>query len=206
MNPRVAAKASKTNRSSGLDTKERLKEESLARFLQHGYHGVSVRDIADSIGVTVPVLYYHFDSKDGLLAAIVEPFAEAGEAMMSELATVELTGRRFARVALGGYYDVLADHLDVFRFVSADLAVRSHGVAGHRLAAQAARFLDLLAGPNADRAQRLRATAAMGAIRRPLRAADADPTADRSEVLAAAVAAYTARRPVNAASRSARTT
>ena len=183
-------------RAPKLPTKERLKQESLARFLLDGYRGVSVRDIAEAIGVTVPVLYYHFDSKDGLLAAIVEPFANDGEAFMASLSTLVVANcRRFATTALGGYYDVLVAHLDVFRFVSADVTVRHHHVAGHRLAAQAARFLELLAGSNPPRHQYLCASAAIGAIRRPLRAADADPAQDRPHVLAAAVAACVAPPP-----------
>ncbi|MFN0025832.1 MAG: TetR/AcrR family transcriptional regulator [Acidimicrobiales bacterium] len=188
------------------DTKERLKSESLARFLEHGYRGVSVRDIADALGVTVPVLYYHFDSKDGLLAAIVEPFAHDGEALLTTLSAAPPLGRRrFVTRALAGYYDVLVAHLDVFRFVAADLTVRHHPVAGHRLAAQAARFLDLLADPEAGREGRLYAAAAMGAIRRPLRAADADPVADRPHVLAAAVAACCVHPPRSANGRNGRT-
>jgi AcrR family transcriptional regulator len=178
-----------------------MQAESLGLFLERGYRGTSVRDIADAIGVTVPALYYHFKSKDGLLAAIVEPFADDGEALMATLAATRLPRQAFAEAALAGYYDVLAAHLDVFRFVSADLAVRSHDVAGHRLAAQAARFLQLLAGSRPTRHQRLCATAAMGAIRRPLRAADADPARDRPHVLAAAIAAYGAPPPAGGRAR-----
>ncbi len=120
----------------GRATRARMQAESLGLFLERGYRGTSVRDIAEAIGVTVPALYYHFKSKDGLLAAIVGPFADDGEALMAKLSATRLPRDAFAEVALGGYYDVLAAHLDVFRFVSADLAVRSHDVAGHRLAAQ----------------------------------------------------------------------
>jgi AcrR family transcriptional regulator len=182
----------------GRATRARMQAESLGLFLERGYRGTSVRDIAEAIGVTVPALYYHFKSKDGLLAAIVGPFADDGEALMAKLSATRLPRDAFAEVALGGYYDVLAAHLDVFRFVSADLAVRSHDVAGHRLAAQAARFHQLLAGSRPSRHQRLCASAAMGAVRRPLRAADADPARDRPHVLAAAVAAYNAPPPTPA--------
>ena len=78
-----------------LATKERLKQESLARFLLDGYRGVSVRDIAEAIGVTVPVLYYHFDSKDGLLAAIVEPFANDGEELRFKVGSLPYQPRPF---------------------------------------------------------------------------------------------------------------
>lgn len=45
---------------------------ALDAFYEKGFHGASVRDIARRVGVTVPALYYHFDSKEGLLVALVE--------------------------------------------------------------------------------------------------------------------------------------
>lgn len=173
-----------------LPTKDRVKAAALALFLDHGYRGTSVREIAEANQVTVPALYYHFRNKDALLAAIVEPFADAGEALMKQLAEQPGPPEQFAAEALGGYYDVLAAHRDIFQFVSTDLTVRHHEVAGHRLAAQAARFVDLLTGPAPSRSRRLCALAAIGAIRRPLRANYIDPERDRAQVLAAALAAY----------------
>ncbi|MQA98330.1 MAG: TetR family transcriptional regulator [Streptosporangiales bacterium] len=43
----------------------------LEAFEEHGFHGASVRDIAGRAGVTVPALYYHYASKQGMLAAIL---------------------------------------------------------------------------------------------------------------------------------------
>ncbi|MCA1004962.1 TetR/AcrR family transcriptional regulator [Rhodococcus hoagii] len=45
---------------------------ALDAFYEKGFHGASVRDIARRVGVTVPALYYHYDSKEGLLVALVE--------------------------------------------------------------------------------------------------------------------------------------
>jgi AcrR family transcriptional regulator len=47
-------------------------EAALASFLERGYHGASVRDIARRVDVTVPTLYYHHGSKQGLLLALLE--------------------------------------------------------------------------------------------------------------------------------------
>jgi TetR/AcrR family transcriptional regulator, cholesterol catabolism regulator len=47
-------------------------EAALASFLERGYHGASVRDIAGRVGVTVPTLYYHYGSKQGLLLTLLE--------------------------------------------------------------------------------------------------------------------------------------
>lgn len=40
-------------------------------FLEQGFHGASVREIAKRAGLTVPALYYHHESKEGLLMAIL---------------------------------------------------------------------------------------------------------------------------------------
>ncbi|MDH5642067.1 MAG: TetR/AcrR family transcriptional regulator [Nitrospira sp.] len=41
-------------------------------FADSGYDGVSVREIVEAAGVTKPVLYYHFGSKEGLARAILQ--------------------------------------------------------------------------------------------------------------------------------------
>ncbi|MET7773198.1 TetR/AcrR family transcriptional regulator [Nocardia sp. NPDC005366] len=41
-------------------------------FCEHGFHGTTVREIARRVGQTVPALYYHYDSKEGMLVALLE--------------------------------------------------------------------------------------------------------------------------------------
>ncbi|MFY0408824.1 TetR/AcrR family transcriptional regulator [Solicola sp. PLA-1-18] len=48
-----------------------LLEAALDAFYESGFHGTSVRDIARRVGQTVPALYYHHDSKEGVLLALV---------------------------------------------------------------------------------------------------------------------------------------
>ena len=45
---------------------------ALAAFRENGYHGTTVRDIAGRVGVTVPALYYHHGSKQGMLVALFD--------------------------------------------------------------------------------------------------------------------------------------
>ena len=47
-------------------------EAALTEFQQHGYHGTTVRAIAARAGLTMPSLYYHFGSKEGIFAALLE--------------------------------------------------------------------------------------------------------------------------------------
>lgn len=59
--------------SSGDDTaKTRLMTAALELFNRAGYAGTTVREIVAQAGVTKPVLYYHFRSKEGLYLAILE--------------------------------------------------------------------------------------------------------------------------------------
>ena len=44
-------------------------------FAIHGYHGASIEEIAQRAGITKPVIYHHFDSKQELHAAVFEHYA-----------------------------------------------------------------------------------------------------------------------------------
>ncbi|GAB2458490.1 TetR/AcrR family transcriptional regulator [Xylanimonas ulmi] len=45
---------------------------TLAQVVEHGYDATSVRSIAREVGVTVPALYYHFENKQAILAALLD--------------------------------------------------------------------------------------------------------------------------------------
>jgi TetR/AcrR family transcriptional regulator len=49
----------------------RLLNAAVRVFDRKGYSAASVREIAEMAGVTKPVVYYHFGSKEGLLLAIL---------------------------------------------------------------------------------------------------------------------------------------
>ena len=53
-------------------TRERLLETASQLFASKGYASTSVREIVARAGVSKPVLYYHFQSKEGLYYAILE--------------------------------------------------------------------------------------------------------------------------------------
>jgi TetR/AcrR family transcriptional regulator len=52
--------------------RERLLACARAVFAEHGFHGARVQDIAARAGVRHPTLLYHFGSKEGLYATVIE--------------------------------------------------------------------------------------------------------------------------------------
>lgn len=45
-------------------------------FLQNSFQGTSMQQIADAVGISAPGIYKHFDSKEALFSALVDPLIE----------------------------------------------------------------------------------------------------------------------------------
>lgn len=54
----------------------RLLSEAVRLFALKGYPATSTREIVEAAGVTKPMLYYYFQSKEGLLAAAIGHFLD----------------------------------------------------------------------------------------------------------------------------------
>jgi TetR/AcrR family transcriptional regulator len=53
-------------------SRERILDASLLEFAKHGYEGATTASVARRIGVTQPLIHYHFGSKESLWRAAVE--------------------------------------------------------------------------------------------------------------------------------------
>lgn len=164
------------------DTRRRIEEEALRLFLNRSFAGASVRDLAHALGLTTAALYYHYPSKDDMLVSVVTPFLSDSASFLGELeAAVEHPS--FYRKALEAYYDLIAGHLEVFRLISTDASVRAHPGIAPELGRQSSRFWELLTGGDRSHGRQLRVAAALGALRRPMRLANADLVADRDAIV-----------------------
>jgi AcrR family transcriptional regulator len=84
----------------GLTGEEAILKAAIAVMAEHGYHGTSVRDIAERAELSPAAIYYHFTSKQDVLATIMErgierllmrtrtALAEAGEAPQDRLCAI----------------------------------------------------------------------------------------------------------------------
>lgn len=76
-----------TNEISTLEVnaRERLLDTATVLFAEKGYAGASVREIVEKAGVSKPVLYYYFKSKEGLFYAILEWAAGVQQNILNEI-------------------------------------------------------------------------------------------------------------------------
>ncbi|SFP93484.1 DNA-binding transcriptional regulator, AcrR family [Actinomadura madurae] len=62
------------------DTREQIRKVALELFAEQGYEKTSLREIAERLEVTKAALYYHFKTKEDIVASLFEDFhAEAEE-------------------------------------------------------------------------------------------------------------------------------
>lgn len=58
--------------SEELTRKEELIQTAVDLFSERGFKGTSIRDIAESLGISVSNMYHYFENKEGLWLAILE--------------------------------------------------------------------------------------------------------------------------------------
>ena len=118
------------------DTAARILDAAEEVFADAGLAGARVNAIADAAGVNKAMLYYYFDSKDGLYTAVLERvFGEILAVAESMLGAVD---EENVGAFLAGYRAVLRSHPHFVRLLVRELAdggERVVAVLGPRLAA-----------------------------------------------------------------------
>jgi AcrR family transcriptional regulator len=74
-----------------LGARERLLETASHLFAEKGYASTSVREIVARAGVSKPVLYYYFQSKEGLYYALLKWGTEVQQKIIDEMLEVSGT-------------------------------------------------------------------------------------------------------------------
>jgi AcrR family transcriptional regulator len=101
----------------GGGVRDRLLCAAVELFARKGYAATTVREITDAAGVTKPVLYYHFGSKEGVYLALLGDALRTFEALLEAgLAEAGSVRDRIVRV-LGDALDLMLANLDIVRLV-----------------------------------------------------------------------------------------
>lgn len=65
--------------------RELILDQASHFFIRYGYHGLSMRRIAEAVGVSKAALYYHFQDKEELFSAILERYLDAIENLIQSI-------------------------------------------------------------------------------------------------------------------------
>ena len=146
------------------NTREQIRAVALEMFAERGYAGTSLREIAERLGVTKAAVYYHFSTKEDILASLLEDFL----AQLDELIAWTATQPRSAetrRAALERYAQLLAGRkTDLARFMQEGQSAIRELAAGLEVRKHVEQFLVLLAAPDDSSEGRLRAQVALVAL------------------------------------------
>lgn len=171
---------------AGDQTRARILQVALELMADRGYAATSTREIAERLGFTKAALYYHFRTKDDLLAALVAPVMGELEALIAQACADGSPDAR--RDLVVGYVDLVGRHADLIRVLSNDPSVKeSAGL--HTAAPLFRQLVPLLAGTaSPDKAQRIRVRAALAAVHGALVHAQPDDEPEMLRVTAIEVA------------------
>jgi AcrR family transcriptional regulator len=141
-----------TARLSAPARREQLLDVAVQVFARNGFHGTSMNDVAEAAGVTKPVLYQHFDSKQALYLALL---AEVGNRLLAAItkATAGATnGREMTELGFGAYFRFVAEDHDAFLLLYGTGASRNEEAtaAVRLLTAEAAKAISPLIAVDVD--------------------------------------------------------
>lgn len=93
-----------------MTTRDEILQAALARFAQFGYLGSSIQQIADDVGTSKSSVLYHFDSKEALLEAAMQPAVDALDALVASLPQFHADQAAAAPALVTRFVDTLVQH------------------------------------------------------------------------------------------------
>jgi len=71
--------------SSDKSTLIQILDTAQGLFIRHGYQGLSMRQIAEAVGVTKAALYYYFKDKEQLFLAVMQRYLDGIETQIDQI-------------------------------------------------------------------------------------------------------------------------
>jgi AcrR family transcriptional regulator len=104
---------------SSVDQKvspEGILRAAIKLFAKKGYEGTSIREIAEAAGVTKPMLYYYFGSKEGICKTGMQQFADEIAERLEGFMTDSRPAREVVVEFIMTHFHFMETHEDIARF------------------------------------------------------------------------------------------
>lgn len=125
MEPGVERKRIRTKRAGAFhhgDLREALVLAAIQAVEKHGHADISLRPIAERVGVTQPAVYRHFADKGALLAEVAQRGGDAVQTAMREAMMAQRDPFEAMRAAARAYVGWAHQHPHWFRLFSSRIA------------------------------------------------------------------------------------
>lgn len=110
----------KRTRMTGIERREQLLTVGRALFASRGFENTSVEEIASQAGVTKPVVYEHFGSKEGIYAVIVDREVQRFVSTISQSLVSADHPRAIVENTALALLNYINEHTDGFRVLVRD--------------------------------------------------------------------------------------
>ena len=145
-------------------TRERIQQVALELFAERGYDDASMREIAERVGLTKAALYYHFRTKEDILASAIEDVASSMDEL-SDWLRAQPASAQTRVAALERLVALVSGRLGpLARFAQENRAVLRRLPTGERMRERGRELLSLFDSTADDVADRLRGRLAVTAV------------------------------------------
>lgn len=149
------------------DTRARIQQIAVELFTEQGYEKTSLREIAERLDVTKAALYYHFRSKEDIVASLVEDYYGQVDALVTWTQT-QPRDASTRREILRRYVAIIAEGDAVFRMLHQNQAAVSTLASSKGRSAlfreRLTGLVDALIEPGGGTPERMRAAMALGGV------------------------------------------
>jgi AcrR family transcriptional regulator len=132
--------------------REQILDVAVQVFARNGFHGTSMNHVAEAAGVTKPVLYQHFDSKQALYLALIGEVGRRLLLAITKATAGATTGREMTVLGFRAYFRFVAEDRDAFLLMYGTGASRDEEAttAVRGLTAEAAKAISPLIAVDVD--------------------------------------------------------
>ncbi|KAB8185712.1 TetR family transcriptional regulator [Nonomuraea phyllanthi] len=146
------------------DTRNRIQQVALELFAERGYEQTTLQEVAERLEITRPALYYHFRTKEEILASVGERLVDSIDELVewghAQPKTPE--SRREILLRIGELLE--GQWRPLFKFAQVNQGVMQGMRTGERMQRGMIRMVSLLEVPGADPVRRFEARLAVFAV------------------------------------------
>ena len=139
------------------DTREKIRSVALQLFAEQGYDKTSLREISERLGVTKAALYYHFKSKEDIVASLFDDIQREIDKIIA-WAEEQPRTKETRQELIRRYAAVTRERGNaIFRFMQDNRDAAHEIKSAEEMRGRFLRLAQLISDPDADLTDQLRA-------------------------------------------------